>query len=492
MFRILVVDDEPTGLNHVCTIIEKKCPQYKIIGVAENGQQALDIIRKEHPDILITDIRMPLMDGIKLVSQTKKEFPEILSVIVSGYSDFEYAKGALQFGVCDYLLKPVVPSDMKKLLDQLGEKLKNIYYENRNRILSTLCNGGTVEEQEIEKYFPAENYYAALFRQNGLPRRFSLKHNIEIFSMEEEQIYIYGRDEMEALYLVPQSLLMTESFGKMADRIFYKEVQQRKGAYVTGVAFEECFELKQLFQAVTQLYRKLNEAIVIGKSRLIYGKRMEAEKKACEKKHMEAMEYYIHYRENSKLLPELKNLFRLWEKEGCSQMYVETEVMYLFRLLQKAYRPEKELSDLNFWIEDAFYYAADMKELGESVDLLIRQYILEFGQENIDNKEVLFHSILSYMKEHLEEAMSLGGICKRFGVSQTSLSRMFRTYKETSFSNYLTEIRIERAKQIMQKNKDAYVKDVAERCGYTDQFYFSRIFRSVTGMCPKEYIENVR
>ena len=205
MFKILVADDEPTGLNHVCMILEKKCPQYEIMAVAENGKQALEMIRKERPDILITDIKMPVMDGIELISRVKKEFPEVLSVIVSGYSEFEYAIEAIQSGVCDYLLKPLVPSDMQKLMEQLEIRLKTFYYTQRNKILRALCNGKHLEEkQKVSRYFPAGQYYAAVFRQNGLPRRFSKKNGVEIFSMEEEKIYIYGRDEMESLYLFPQ------------------------------------------------------------------------------------------------------------------------------------------------------------------------------------------------------------------------------------------------------------------------------------------------
>ena len=88
--------------------------------------------------------------------------------------------------------------------------------------------------------------------------------------------------------------------------------------------------------------------------------------------------------------------------------------------------------------------------------------------------------------------MTLGKICKYFGVSQSTLSKMFRTYEETSFSNYLTKIRIEKAESMMRQDPDAYIRDIADRCGYNDQFYFSRIFRSVTGTCPKEYMEHVK
>ena len=96
MYRVLVVDDEPAALQHVCTIVKKRCPEYEVAGTAENGREALEMVEILKPDLLICDVKMPLMDGISLVSKVKEQYPGIFSVIVSGYSDFAYAKGALQ------------------------------------------------------------------------------------------------------------------------------------------------------------------------------------------------------------------------------------------------------------------------------------------------------------------------------------------------------------------------------------------------------------
>ena len=86
--------------------------------------------------------------------------------------------------------------------------------------------------------------------------------------------------------------------------------------------------------------------------------------------------------------------------------------------------------------------------------------------------------------------MSIQVICKKFGLSHTTLNKLFRTYADCSFTNYLTNIRIEIAKNIIRNDRDIFVKDIANRVGYSDQFYFSRIFHSVTGLCPTEYIDN--
>lgn len=491
MFKILVADDEPTGLNHVCMILRKKCPQYDIVATAENGVQALRLVREMQPDVLITDIKMPVMDGIQLINAVKKDFPDILSVIVSGYSDFEYAQSAIKSGVCDYLLKPLVPADMQNLMVRLEEKLEKQYYSKRNEILRALCNGQEPDDKsQLTKYFPAGHYHAAIFRQNGLPRRFLKSNGVEIFSTEDEQFFVYGRDEKESLYLYPAKLLLGGNFTGIAERIFEKE--QQKGTYVTGVVCSRAFTLEKLPEIAGRLYRKLDESIVIGESHLVNDtEKKDRSETGQDKKQLEHIEYLIRYKESSKLLKEIHSLFTVWKEERSSQLRVEADIKYMFRMLQNAYLNGRDLPETDFLIDDVFYNVQTMEELEESIKELVRQYIPEAESENLGNREQLFASILTYLNTHISEAVSLGDVCRKFGVSQTSLSRMFRTYKETSFSNYLTEIRIERAKEIMKNAPDSYVKDIAERCGYGDQFYFSRIFRSVTGVCPKEYMEKV-
>lgn len=491
MYRIVIAEDEPAALGHVCMILEKKCPGYQIVGTAGNGLEALSLIRREQPDILISDVRMPVMDGIQLISKVKEEYPEILSIIVSGYSEFEYAKGALQSGVCDYLLKPLAPSDIKELMDRLEPRLDALYYEKRNKLLKALCSDMEPDSWDtLYRYFPKVRYYAAIYRKNGLPQRFSRKTGVEIFSMEEEKVYIYGRDEMESLYLFPENLLFLRNFGEMAECIFEKE--RNAYTYLTAVIYEEPLTLEEFPQIVKRMYRKLDESIVIGENQMqrLSGRRTEEEsEKSEEKEKLEHIEYLIRYKENGKFAEEIKKLFDIYYKQKRGQIYVESNVKYIFQLIYNTYPSVKDIVDLEFMLDDAFYYASNMQELMESIFTIVKQCVPELGKEKIDNKEQFFQSIISYLNGHMDEAITLGSICKRFGISQTSLSRMFRTYEETSFSNYLTKIRIEKAKQVMQQDPEAYIRDIAERVGYSDQFYFSRIFRSVTGICPKEYME---
>ena len=120
MIRVLLVEDEPASQDYLQSIVRRELPEMELAGVCENGEEALALMRKSRVDIVVTDIKMPVMDGLQLAEAVRGAFPLVPVVIVSGYERFEYAKTALRFGVSDYLLKPVKPSEMRDCLRRLA------------------------------------------------------------------------------------------------------------------------------------------------------------------------------------------------------------------------------------------------------------------------------------------------------------------------------------------------------------------------------------
>ena len=202
MYRVIVTEDEPAALRHICTLIELKCPEFEVVKTADNGQGALDLLENTDTDVLITDVKMPIMDGVTLARKVKDRYPQIITLIISGYQEFEYARAAIQTGVCDYILKPVKPSAFQASMRMIQGCLDELYYSKRNKILREMCMGKTDIEKQKDFYrvFSKEEYYAALLRKNGLPRRFVNSKETEIFSVKDEQMAVYGRDERVFFY----------------------------------------------------------------------------------------------------------------------------------------------------------------------------------------------------------------------------------------------------------------------------------------------------
>ncbi|MDC7235116.1 MAG: response regulator, partial [Spirochaetales bacterium] len=124
MIRVVVIDDEPFLLRNIKQSIEQADPDYRIVGEAYDGEEALHIIKTAKPDVIFTDIRMPVMDGLELITELKKNETEAEIIILSGYKEFDYAKKAMKLGVSDYLLKPINPVSLENLLSEIKMKLK--------------------------------------------------------------------------------------------------------------------------------------------------------------------------------------------------------------------------------------------------------------------------------------------------------------------------------------------------------------------------------
>ena len=492
MYTVVVVDDEPTALNHICTIIETKCSEFKIIGKAEDGKSGLWEVQKKCPDILISDVKMPLLNGIELTSLVKKEVPECMSIIVSGYQDFEYVKGALQSEVCDYLLKPVTPSKLKAVLESVKDKLEQVYYEGRNKLVQKLCRGAAADAATLHKYFEAESYYAALIRKNGLPRRFFCGTGIEIFSDIHEQMFVYEREEMEALYILPENILLDTDFETVVQKILNKEKKEQQ--YLTAVLVKKAFDAEKLPTIMKNMYRTLDTKSILGLNQVLFledsEKNTDRESKQVSKEEqLKKIEYLIKECQCEKFREEIKRLFFEWQKQKRPQLWVEGMARQILYLIQKYSNDTGFDSKCEFMLDDAFFYASSLEELLESLFFIFNKDLkADLGSlGKVDTPEFI-KTIKEYLDKNISEQITLQSVCKKFGISQTYLSKMFRKYENTSFNNYLTNIRVEKAKELIEQDKNLFIKDIASMVGYKDQFYFSRIFRSITGKCPSEYL----
>ncbi|WP_180270768.1 response regulator transcription factor [Sporanaerobium hydrogeniformans] len=491
MYSVIVIDDEPTALNHICTIIRMKCPEFTIIATAENGQEGIEKICSYEPDVVITDIKMPIMNGIEMVKKLHAMKNETYVIIISGYQEFEYAQSALKSGVVDYLLKPIIPIDIKEVLGRMQLKLQNRAFQKRNQLIRSLFLGDKVGEWELKKHFPSTYYYGAIVRRNGLPKRFSDTEAIEIFSFEEDIMFTYGRDEMEALYLCPKEALNYQEFEKLIEHEIDK-VKDTVG-YITTAIYKEAFEPQCITDVVKKLYRILDSNTAIGYSQILTIGEEELEDKIYkidENKFMEQIEYHMKKNQRDKVWIDIMEFLRECDRVHYPQLLLEGIARKILYSIQKYDKSTDRHYTDEFMLEDAFYYATNGNDLLESLQDIYNKY-LRRGQDivtKVDTPEFL-QNIKMYIEANIVEDLSLSSICKNFGVSQTSLSKLFRKYEGDSFNNYLTTRRIEKAKELFKNNEGILIKDVAALVGYKDQFYFSRIFRSIVGVCPSDYTE---
>ena len=317
--------------------------------------------------------------------------PDLCFVIISGYQDFEHVRDAFCGGVLNYLTKPIVPSQMLGTMKNVEEKLKQKYYDKQISILRKLCIGETVALEDIETYFPYREFYAALLRENGLPRRYSPAKEPELYGTIGEAYMVYGRDYMEELFLIPRELLGEQSLLEYMTKV--EQRQKTEGSYTTILYYGEAFSASEIFEKIRNLYYWLNTLSSVGVSQVA-----DLDKK----QHLEG-----RYEQVQKRIAEA---FARWGEEKRPQIWLEQASRRILNFIRMMNKSEESLIESEYQFEDAFYYSTSMEMLWEN---LYAPYfhLQEKEKENykVDSPE-FFENITRYLNEHITEQLSLQAI----------------------------------------------------------------------------------
>jgi YesN/AraC family two-component response regulator len=373
-YKIIVADDEPTASQFICALIEKRTNDFEIVATAENGQVCLNLVEAYQPDVVITDIKMPVMDGIELIRQLNIDHPTVLTILISGYEEFQYARAALKYNAVDYIKKPVTPRIFSETMASVKTRLDQMFYEERNHAIRNLSKGIPVGERLLQKYFPDGPYYAVLMRRNGLPRRFSGNKAVEVFSEAYESIIVYGRDEMESLYLIANSLLVGFEETMTLDQYIRKLLtQERTAAYATVISSREPIEFSRFGEKIQPLSQTLDLKTVIGKNQNLFLEEcLESPSKAWSSgQQFQKLEYYMAQHQREKIKSELRALFDEWEQQCLPQIQVEelvNHIIYLFRSHGEGIDMD---CSIDFQLEDAFSTAPNMTMLEETIETIL-------------------------------------------------------------------------------------------------------------------------
>lgn len=500
MYKIMIVDDEPAIILSTRTSISKITSGFEIIEEAYNGQEALEKIPLCHPDIILADIKMPVMDGIALVKKINELYPDIYTVIISGYDDFVYVKEALKSGAIEYLLKPIEPELLIKLTNDLSVRLTELYSSKSKMLLNCLLNSLTIDNEMMEKYLNYKYYSIAVFRKGLLPSRFGPLQNIqdnkfisELINLETlEREYtleacwiLNGRDEHENIMVIGSTCLSQAKNEKVLKQVYSNLSLLQKN--ITFVYNSDLNKINDLNDIAKNMQKKLSQYFVIGENQILnYNDLPQTNKflSATLDINMEnKLTSLILGRSMNLLKTEFSKLFQIWREQSYPQILLEKMLKQIFSIIEKQ-SPSVSANDyVELQLEEAFAVSNDFDSLLKNVWDLAEEllaYTPNHGSRKIDALEIL-DSIDKYLSLNLNKPISLQNICEINGVSQPYISGIYRKYKKLTFNEYLTDVRMNAAKRLIVECPDLLIKDISEMVGYQDSYYFSKVFKSLTG-----------
>lgn len=265
--RILIVEDEIKIRMGISRLITSHT-QHTVVGEAKNGKEGLEMINRYHPQLVISDIRMPVMDGLEMLQESVKQGNHCHFVILSGYSEFEYAQKALRYGVDDYLLKPLAPEDVTELLDKIQQKVdeeeaKNI--QTTEGLLREILTGGRIDITDIcrelqEKHIFTENqpvFVVAGYTGNTSPK-YSQALTGQWEKMKETypdmRLFYVTLENTQEMFLLIQGEITEEELERKLNRRVYQNITEEDQPVWTFAVSDQPEEIQNIVEKLRKCY----------------------------------------------------------------------------------------------------------------------------------------------------------------------------------------------------------------------------------------------
>lgn len=533
MFKLLIVDDEPLVQVGVKSMLSWEDYEIEVIGSASNGRQALDIIESNPPDIVITDIKMPIMDGLELTKYCMKnlENPPVF-IILTSYEEFELAKQAIRYNVIDYLIKleldasllqesikkalvqvkkkheenGISPSQYEEVLmahifeekffvkllynlfendEQLNMQLKDLKLDlNGNTFLTCFCEICTDNEAILSNEQILNQYICTLNMFKEIAAKYLKCFILSLDYKHFAIICCFEERETENI-----NELVRSSLEKVCLMIYkYFNVQIKIGVgnpcnklHSVGISFEEaryCYKSTNTNDNIIfySEFKKSNYSSNTFDLSFLKDDFM----KAFEEYNIEAL--YMIFSKIVKNLNENPSKYLQALDCACNILYICMNLL-----------PDGEVSINDIFSTEidgykSIYQKKNVEQIISWITLL-RDRLCEYMEEhkkNYTNNTV--NLVKKYINEHLEEKLSLNEIAAIYSISPSYLSALFKKYCSVGFSEYITQMKINKAKELLLK-ENYKVYEVSDMLGFESAFYFSKVFKKVTGYSPKEYTQ---
>lgn len=522
--KMLIVDDEFVVANAISDIFDWKTLDIDQVRVLDSGLDAIDIIKEETVDILLTDIKMPDVDGLTLSREALKIQPELKIILFSGYDDFEYAQEAMRIGILEYLLKPVTLEEVvaavrraasKCIQEKLKHQIEEDYIENENKYKNNLIRtfsskliqpGEAFKEQEEQEYFQ-------LLQLERSPEK-CCAACLKFFEWDQNMVWDMQRDYDLLRYAVENILNeLLHGWG----------VAFHTGPdYIAILVFNihsktECIaKIRECMEAIN---RTLEIGVVVGVGRITAVPQIhesyDGAKEACDVAYFYEKNGVVHVddlkkegyaypneleerllqkialgKQNEENFESILNpYFNMVQDEGtltvqAMQNICSTLLVLVLKKVKSLGLGEEHI-DMIQWMEELkqLHTLQQFRQFMLQKIKIVNDMITRMGTSK---NKLLVIQAQKYIEEHLDADLSLETLSKMFFLSSRYFSALFKEYTGVALSDYINNCRMEKAKYLLL-NTDQSVGSIARKTGYDDQGHFSRNFKNYTGMKPSEY-----
>lgn len=522
LLKLVIVDDEPILLQGLLKTYDWEGMGFEVVGSAQSGELAIEVIREKRPHVVLTDIRMKQVSGLMVMEEIRKEGIECLFLILSAYRDFEYAKQACDLGAFAYLLKPIEDEKLQEAMKNAWETcMRQIRDEARFDSWERLLK----EDEDSFLQVIVQKYVRNRLPQEKIEEVFDTLQDV----VEKEDRFIAVSVDIDLAYKITNALeyeaarfSMVQRLEKMiAEQFFYWKMESEDGNTVFVIKTQDNSSVRVLRQCLERTKEEGHSPIVAAISKPYKG--ITGIKKSCE----EARQLFEHASTSgaeSFTVPEelaqkkdrrysadaenlIVNAVRRNDSKDLKAAFIhfiyelpndeEFQCQYIHKTMLKTEIMLKDSYGMDEELKGQFQnYYSNMQNLNAALSIDVCYKILgraiELRIENVDKEDTksfkeYMSSAIAYIEEHLsDENLSIVQVATQVYLNPVYFGRVFKNTFQMTFKQYLLKRRMEKAKELLEDGKIS-IGGICEQVGINNPSYFSRLFKQYTGLLPSEY-----
>lgn len=528
-YKVLLVDDEEEVRQAIAKKLNWEELGFQVVGEAGNGEEALEIAELLQPDVIMTDIKMPFMDGLTFCKRAKQMLPGVRVAVFSGFDEFEYAKEAIRLEVEEYILKPIDAKELAGVFERLRasldkevaerqdtQRLRRFYDENlpamRQQLLIALLEGRLEPDmlrQRMEEYsveLSAEGYCVAVARyeeQSTLDGRET--GNAPFLSISLRQMISERLVNLLDVRMVPALdnqvlLLFLLRAGQTAQQVvaalnqLFLPAKRLLGLHLSIGVGKQYPRLEGAAVSCAEAKNALEYQMLVGSGQCVYIGDIEPGSNEVAPEgilYVEEIIRQIKVGSEEELFAAVQVLVQHFRQAGLNMQQYQIfllEISAELLKIIKAYKLDAEDPQLSqSLLEKPAKQFADLEEMGrwlfEYCDLLRNR----IRRDRKDTTKTMIAHAKEYLAEHFAESdLSIETVSSELNVSPAYFSTIFKKETGMNFVSYLTNLRVEKALEYLNTTDEkAYI--IAEKIGYQDPNYFSYVFKKRVGISPSKY-----
>jgi two-component system response regulator YesN len=529
MLKLIVVEDNLMTLNYLKQSIAWGDHGIQLVGTYSNGQRALEGIEENHPDIILTDIRMPGMDGLQLTETVKKRWSHITIIILTAYDHFEYSQRALKAGACDYILKPLDDDELFRVIHDVRETImefkkkqaqdelllrqidQSIHLLQQDFFVKLIT--GYFDQSEyfedilhfLKLSFPDCPYLIAVFviddlnHLTGLNARqkqgllFQLKEYIEVQIPIDSFIHVFFyHDQLVMLKHFTDGDIDLRAFTLFCSNVNSKFRQDHEYTVSTGISYDHR-SLRYAKLAYDEASSSLDHRFFIGKGCIIFkGDLVDDSARPIipivDEMKIRALTISGNVIELAEQLERMKDHL---QQNGSSVEKIKSLMLsILFQCLHQYREFGLMQDDDKFELNEQEILNILHCETFNEVFTIFHEKMMQISKRVMDSRQSrsnsIIHQAVSYVSNHYDQELSIEKIAKHVGLNDSYFSHLFKKVHGISFTHFITKIRIEKSLFFL-KNPDIKISDISELVGIQNPRYFAQLFKKQIGITPSEY-----